>query len=238
MAAGCGDRRYQSAGVHTAIGTSGMSEAGTGLVSITDAQARAVKAVAEFGSTIVTETGQLARYIGRVLGTAPHDAVGLVVGDPLSFVRTAIAQTYDRLLNRILERRGITRTEAVSPSFALPLLRAAYDETRPELQQFWSELIAAAMDPDRCKRVRLSFIETVKGFDPLDAVVLRERHPLGDQVRPNATEYLVAHLERSRDEIEITIDNLERLKCVFSRPRQPPALPSNSVRTRTLESLL
>ena len=57
-------------------------------------------------------------------------------------------------------------TQPVSPSLAVPLVRAAYAEDRPELQKFWAELIAAAMDPRRSSRVRLSFIETLKRFDP------------------------------------------------------------------------
>src|SRR5437660_1458996 len=63
------------------------------------------------------------------------------------------------------------------PSVAIPLLRAAYDESRPELQQIWAKLIAAAIDPNRSGQFRLSFIATLKQFDPLDAQVLKARQP-------------------------------------------------------------
>ena len=164
---------------------------------------------------MVTEGGQLARYVGRVLGTAPHDTVGLVIGDPHHFVRTAIAQTYDHLLNKIFERRKVVITEPVSPSLAIPLLRGAYDESRPELQQLWSELIAAAMDPNRSGRVRLSFIDTLKRFDPLDALVLKARYDKPDNLSPNAVEFFTHILNRTRDEIVLSVDNLEILKCVY-----------------------
>jgi hypothetical protein len=94
----------------------------------------------------------------------PEDAVGLVLGDPLHFVRTVIARTLDQLISKIFERRGVTDTQPVSPSLAIPLLRAAYDESRPELQQLWADLIAAAMDPKRSGRVRLSFIDSSSGL--------------------------------------------------------------------------
>ena len=46
-------------------------------IPVTDEQAKAVQKLADVGTTVVEEAGQLARYAGRVLGTAPEDAVGL-----------------------------------------------------------------------------------------------------------------------------------------------------------------
>jgi hypothetical protein len=103
-------------------------------IPVTDEQAKAVQKLADFGTTVVEETGKLARYMGRVLGTAPEDAVGLVIGDPLRFVRTAIALKYDEGIKRLHRHRGVT-PQPVSPSLAIPLLRAAYDESRLELQE-------------------------------------------------------------------------------------------------------
>ena len=108
----------------------------------------------------------------EVLGTTPEDVVGLVIGDPLHFVRTAIASKYDERITRLHRNRNVT-PEPVSPSLAIPLLRAAYDESRPELQELWAQLIAAAMDPQRANRVRRSFIDTIQSLDPLDALVLK-----------------------------------------------------------------
>src|SRR5271168_3845121 len=108
------------------------------ILPITDEQAKAIQKVADFGTTVVEQGGDLARYVGRVLGTLPHDTVGLVLGDPIHFVRTIIAAQYDVWLTKILDRRGVTDTQPVSPSVAIPLIRAAYDESRPELQQMWA----------------------------------------------------------------------------------------------------
>lgn len=191
------------------------------MLGITDAQAEAVKSLAEFGTTVVTEGGQLARYVGRVLGTTPHDAVGFVIGDPLHFVRTAIAQTYDHLLSKIFEKRGVTDPQPVSPSVAIPLLRAAYDESRPELQKLWSELIAAAMDPKRSDRLRLSFIDTLQKFDPLDALLLQARYNQSSQLAPNARDFFVGHLNSSIDDIQMSIDHLENLRCIFVQVVSP-----------------
>ena len=92
---------------------------------------------------------------------------------PLGQVIVTEAGQYDAWLDKILRRRQVDYPQPVSPSLAVPLLQAAYDESRPELQELWASLIAAAMDPARSGRVRLSFIDTLKQFDPLDALVLR-----------------------------------------------------------------
>jgi hypothetical protein len=175
-----------------------------GLLPITDPQAKAVEAVAKLGQTVVEEGGKLARYMGRVLGTAPDDAVGL-------------------LLTKIIERRNIKRTQPVSPSVAIPLLSAAYDEGRPELQQLWAELIAAAMDPNRSNQVRLSFVATLKHFDPLDALLLKARYETTGPQAPNDRDYFAEKLHKSPDEIEISAQNLQELRCIQAHTAPPTA---------------
>jgi hypothetical protein len=185
-------------------------------IPVTDEQAKAVQKLADFGTTVVEETGRLARYVGRVLGTAPEDAVGLVIGDPLRFVRTAIALKYDERITRLHRDRGVT-PEPVSPSIAIPLLRAAYDESRPELQELWAQLIAAAMDPKRRNRVRRSFIDTVQRMDPLDTLVLKILVGLSPgTLKPNVRDYLVSTLSISGQEIEVSALNLADLRCVHN----------------------
>jgi hypothetical protein len=184
-------------------------------IPVTDEQAKAVQKLAEFGTTVVEETGQLARCVGNVLGTVPEDAVGLVIGDPLRFVRTAIALKYDEWIARLLRDRGVT-PQPVSPSIAIPLLRAAYDESRPELQELWAQLIAAAMDPQRCNRVRRSFIDTVQRLDPLDALVLKKLCETPERPQPNIRDFLAATLSVSAREIEVSALNLGDLKCVHN----------------------
>ncbi|WP_128916341.1 hypothetical protein [Bradyrhizobium nanningense] len=58
------------------------------LAGVTDEQAKALQSISKFGTTVMTEGANLTRYVGRVLGTVPGR---LVLGDPLSFVRSAIA---------------------------------------------------------------------------------------------------------------------------------------------------
>src|SRR5258708_28512954 len=105
----------------------------TDITGISDKKADAVKALAEFGATVVTEGSNLARYFGRIVGTVPEDLVGVALGDPLRFVRTAIAARYDEKLNEIFQRRGWTATPPGRPPEALSFVRRAKEEGRPGL---------------------------------------------------------------------------------------------------------
>ena len=185
-------------------------------IGVTDEQAKAIQSAANFGTTVITESSKLVQYVGRVLGTVPHDAVGFVLGDPLHLVRTAIAAQYDVLLTKILNRRCVIEPQPVSPSVAIPLLRAAYDESRPELQEIWAALIAAAMDPKRSSRVRLSFITTLKQFDPLDALVLKARYGQSGDTKPNPVTFIANIISQPADEVQISVENLKALRCAGS----------------------
>ena len=202
---------------------------------ISGEEAKAVQRLSHFGTTVVTEVGQLARYAGRILGTVPEDAVGVVLGDPLHFVRTAIAAQYDALLSRILRDRNVT-PQPVSPSLAIPLIRAAYDESRPELQELWAQLIAAAMDPARSNRVRRSFIDTVQRLDPLDTLILKELFVISlSNPQSNSRDYLRTRLAITLSEGEVSFLNLEMLRCAF---RGNPGGPDWTITAYGLELVL
>jgi Abortive infection alpha len=208
-----GARNYMASQILSTRAEMGMDE--QSLIPVTDSQADAIKASAEFGKTAVDEVGQLARYIGRVLGTVPQDVVGIVIGEPLHFVRTKIAQKLDERVTKIHRDRKVKDTEPVSPSVAIPLLRAAYDESRPELQDLWARLIAAAMDPKRSDGMRLSFIDSVKRFDPLDSLVVKAIYDRrGEQSRPIIAS-LANQLNRSPAEVELSTQNLGALNCLI-----------------------
>jgi hypothetical protein len=71
-----------------------------------------------------------------------------------------------------LKARGV-EPEPPSLSIVLPILVAAADESRDELQDIWARLLAAAADPARAKSFRATFIDAAKRMDPIDAPVLQ-----------------------------------------------------------------
>jgi hypothetical protein len=181
----------------------------TSLVPISDEQAKAIqealKTLQGFGG-----------FLKETFGTVPQDLVGLLGGDWLKVRR---AENLVRILEKARERLRAKRVNAPEPaslSLALPILVAAADESRDELQDLWARLLAAAADPARAKSFRIRFIEVVKKMDPLDAAVLNYVKEAGGGVTGQIRNEAAAKLDTSRDEVDVSIANLEKLELMHS----------------------
>jgi len=184
-----------------------MSNSNT-VIPISDEQAKAIqealKTLQGFGG-----------FLRETFGTVPQDVVGLLGGDWLKVRR---AENLARILAKARERlraRGVETPEPASLSIGLPILSAAADESRDELQDIWACLLAAAADPNRAKSFRIAFIETVKKMDPLDAAVLQSANADDAGRVTGETQIKIAkRLDSSRDEVEVSISNLEKLDLI------------------------
>jgi hypothetical protein len=181
---------------------------------ITDEQAKALQELAKTTGTALDLVGKAGSYVKWTLGTVPADLVGILGGDWLSQVRIRNLAWYKQRTEEIIRERGVPETEAVSPSLAVPLLRAAMDESRPQLQELWASLLAAAVDPRRSILVRQSFIETVSKFDPLDASVLWTRYHITGELQPTCREFLARRLQVSSESVVVSMMNLNKLECI------------------------
>jgi Abortive infection alpha len=190
-----------------------MSDTGS-LIPISDEQAKAVqealKALQGVGG-----------FLREVLGTVPEDLVGYFGGDWLKIRRAENAARMIEKAKARLEARNV-KPERPSISVALPLLIAAADEDRDELQEIWARLLAAAMDPARSKAFRGAFIEIVKKMDPLDAVALQY---MRDNSRPampnNLAERISNQFKVSFDEATVCLLHLHQLGLATDPDRDP-----------------
>ena len=132
--------------------------------------AKAVAEIAKTAREVIRSGGALGSWLVKVLGTIPEDFVGRFGGDWLRECRirnkTVLAAETARKLGAI-EPDRIT---SPSPSVLLPLLEAAQDEDRPELQDVWSTLLARAMLQDYLPR--RDYFETVRQLEPTDVLLL------------------------------------------------------------------
>jgi hypothetical protein len=184
---------------------------GGDLVPISDAQAElfkeAVKALEGLGA-----------FLKEILGTVPHDIVGLLGGD---WLRVRRAENLARIIEKSKERlraRGVEPTEPASLSIVLPILVAAADESRDELQDIWAGLLAAAADPERAMFFRNQFIEVVKKMDPLDAALLQQlKKTQRDRVSDEQIKQLAGELKVSTDEIAVSLGNLTKLGLLIEQ---------------------
>jgi hypothetical protein len=181
---------------------------------------KSVTAVASTAGKAIDLVHDFGRFAGRVMGTVPEDMVGVLGGDLLKHVRVRIGARLQQRTDQILRERGVTQTQAVSPSIAVPLLQAATSEDREELREMWARLLATAMNPNAPK-VSLRFIEALRQFEPLDALLLKRISSgfritiCGSMVNSQVPD------GASHDEVYISLENLERLRCI--QRARPPA---------------
>lgn len=184
------------------------------LEAITES-AKAAQEIAKFGGKVIDAAQNAAPFVNRVLGRPLEDASGLFIADPLRAARILAQDWYARRVTQKLRERNLQdeQLKAVPPNIAIPLLEAAQDETRDELREVWARLLANAMDPNRSSRVRLEFIETLKQFNPLDALLLNELVATPN-MSSNSREYLVSRFHLSRDEVVVSSQHLTKLGCI------------------------
>jgi hypothetical protein len=174
------------------------------LVPLSDEQAKAVqealKTLQGFGG-----------FLRETFGTVPQDVVGLLGGDWLKVRRAKnLAEIIEKTKEK-LEARHVKPDEPASPSLIIPILVAAADESRAELQDLWASLLAAAADPARSKSFRIGFIEIAKKLDPLDAVVLAKANGLNAAIDLGTRGAIATAVPASRDEVDVSIENMKKL---------------------------
>jgi abortive infection alpha-like protein len=174
------------------------------LIPISDEQAK-------LGQEAPKTLHGLGCFLKETFGTMPQDIVGLLGGDYLKVRRAEnLFRTVERAKKRF-EDRGIKHPDA-SPSLAIPIMIAAADESRDELQEMWAALLAAAANPKKSREFRLKFIEIVKRLDPIDPLDLERLTPSGP---PYADLRDLAEMARSlgvqSDEVAVSLGNLGAL---------------------------
>ena len=183
------------------------------LIPISDDQAK-------LGQELVKAIRDASGYFTDILGDAPKDLMGLLIGDWVKAKRSErIAMNWQKTRER-LRARGI-EPEPPSLKYAIPILQAAADEENEELQDLWSRLLAAAMDPNRADAMRQSFIQVVKQMDPMDALVLKATH-LNRETPESA---IASKLTLSSDEIIVSVEHLANLNCITRNSDHPRVLP-------------
>jgi hypothetical protein len=173
---------------------------------------------------LVKETAQLTRevgyFFGKVFGSVPQDFVGVIGGDWLHEIRER--NLYQLKLRTEAIKRERSQTSdltPLSPSEAIPLLRAAADESRPELQELWARLLANATDPQRPATIKI-LIDVLKELDVLEGRILKR---LSDENALNAGICFLNHAEKvnwrrdfqvSSDPFTLALDRMGDLKIM------------------------
>jgi hypothetical protein len=178
------------------------------LIPISDEQAK-------LGQELVKAVRDTSGYFTGILGDLPKDLIGLLIGDRVKAKRIERQAALWHRTREHLRDRGVDDPEPPSLKYAIPILEAAADEENEELQDLWSRLLAAAMDPNRRDAMRQSFIAAVKRMDPIDALVLKAISENGGAIwEPSGCDAVARKLKCSGDEVIVSFDHLAQLDCI------------------------
>lgn len=176
------------------------------LIPITDEQAK-------LGQEIVHAMRDTGGYVAELVGDLPKDLLGLL-GDKVKVLRAErLAKLWANAKKR-LEDEGITQPDPPNLKLALPILIAAADENREELQDLWARLLAATMNPHKSRHFRQEFSSALQRFDPLDAKVMLYFSENGGALANSAKAKMVEALGISIDELLVSQRNLTNIGFV------------------------
>jgi Abortive infection alpha len=189
---------------------------------------------------------EVARIIPRTLDTVERAGTFLVTNTVATIVTNIVgmgadwsAEARKRNLGRLQEKTarildGVAKERLSEPSLSVvkPLLEAAADEGREELQALWAALLANALI-DGGKRVRRDYFEAVRQMEPADALVF---HFVNDVVAANAGVSPSDSLNRiltkadqaglSQTDTQISLGALVALKCISWNQFNNPIITS------------
>ena len=181
--------------------------------------AKAVQEIAKATPAVIEAGSNLAHWVGRVLGTAPEDVVGLVGGDYRRQLRIRNLDRIARRTNEFLAARGIQGTKEISPNRALEAFEAASQESDPDLQELWATLFANAMDPNRDVALQRVFVETLQQFEPIDALVLWRFAPYdADKITVFSAREIAASISVRVSLVEMSFGRLMDVGCLTVSP--------------------
>jgi hypothetical protein len=151
------------------------------------------------------------------IASVVQDAVGFGGGDWLHELRERNRQRLRQKTKRILDNAGVERIDEPNPVTIAPIISAAQDESREELQDIWAKLLAAALDPARNKRFRREFVAAIKQFELNDALVLLELHNEKSNHGRNI-QVIEQRTGLSRDQVAVSYRNLISCGCFMQGP--------------------
>ena len=137
-----------------------------------EATANATTALAGIVSNGLNMASAVGGYVFKIVGTLPEDLIGLAGADYVSQQRRRNLARMAQKTARIIEETKAPELTEPSASLVVPLLQAAADENREELQDLWAALLARAMTGGG-RRIRRQFFAILRDMEPSDAVVLK-----------------------------------------------------------------
>ena len=146
-----------------------------------------------------------------------------VLGRSFNYLRGFIGPKQKENLHKVSEDAFVKlgsidqdRISDPSPSIVTPLLEAACQESREELQRLWACLLANAMIKNG--KVRIDFIDILKQLDPQDALALTVIKDTQNKSDVQAANRQIGEVGLTEDEWLYSWEKLQRLGLAHKMP--------------------
>lgn len=185
---------------------------------------KAIQAAAKTSSEAVGVVRETGSFLNRVFGELVEDGVG-IVADRIKFYRL---KNYIALCENTLEKmhqKGLFEggsTQTVPLKISIPLIEHATLEDDINLQDYWAQMLANAMDPNFETNVERRHVSLLSDMEPLDLRILNavcsqyhsdsERKALEDVLFDKSE--IVDAFKVTERQIEVSLLNLMRLGCI------------------------
>lgn len=180
---------------------------------MTEAEAQAVKTVADTTGKVVDLVRDGGSFLARTVGTIPEDILGIAGGDWLHQQRRRNRAKMEAKTEALLEGFDKSRISDPSPSVVVPLMQAAADEGREALQDMWAALLARAMI-DGGRGVRREYFDAVRQMEPVDIMILRLFATLAPDDTSINVDGSAKALEVNDSELQVSYNALNRVGCL------------------------
>lgn len=187
-----------------------------------DEEAKAVQELAKVAGKGIDLVGEAGKSVARLFDVA-IDHLSAGIGEKVALWRYKNMLKIADEIDAIHKARKMTgKAIPLPPEFALPILEAASLEVEYEVQRLWAGLIANATDPSKAYKPKKVFVETLRGMQGLDAVILKalandellEKYSLVSGSLLNAHR-LSEEIGADLLDVQISLQSLARLGCVI-----------------------
>lgn len=188
-------------------------------------ESKAVQEIAKTTGKAIDAASKLGGFLSKVLGE-PFLELGEAFHDWAKFYRYENLLKIQDKVNEIHQKRKIEgKTIPIPPRYAIPLIQSASQENETSLQMMWARLIANATDPGKKIDIKKIYIEILSALEPIDVLILDRLSKAGITIKKEKggeehriyginKKELINHTHLSNKEIELSLQNLNRLGLV------------------------
>ncbi len=185
-------------------------------------EAKAAKEIAKTTGKAIDAADKLGGFFRLVFGDTAIE-LGGVTNDWAKYFRYKNLLKIEDKISALHAKRNIEgKTVPIPPRYAIPLIQEASHEDDDDIQALWAGLVANSTDPNKKLNVKKIYIEILSSLEPIDVQIMQYFSKQGWHLFSEvpggviSVEKLSVDLKHSEKDIELSLQNLNRLGCLIA----------------------